>query len=800
MRNFLTNRVKIAALLGAAAPICMGAFSSAEAAQGILISAGEHGTYSRVVLPANAKNAAITRQGRTVQIALDAQPGDLNLADLMERRKAHRVLRANARQNDDNTVLSLTLSCDCQVLSKNLTNGKIIIDIYDKGGVPATTTSTPVPQAILADAAPSAARATGAPKTITPPQSASAPAKPKSVEPAKPTEQKPKKADAVKSATVSEEDLISVEKAHNRMLDLLRQAAKEGLINIREDAKDKIPLDDEVAQVEGEEFVEDGLSEHLVLPGVKEKKKKVVKKVKPGDCYPELAFKINGEQFEEEPLIAISQVQSELANADYEDQSKLAEELADGFLSIGFGEEALAILIDRGYGRTMRADMARALAETTLPKRGPLLSAIDCKDSHALWQAAAKPAQDAVIHASLSGDAVTKLPKRLQALIATRIARKMVEAGAWDQAQRFFDFAADISEVFSPDLTFVQAQLQAHEGDGDGSRDTLLSIAGKDNEASKDALVALAEQYANGERPHEGFYDDIGAVATTTRGSETSLKAQFLEAVAWANEGELEAAILMLRSLAKKDESYAQKSLEKARELIAYSLRNNKEDEKIIGLSAYLRHRSFVDKPDEDASFRKRVAVTAMDLGLPNVAFKVLHNNPYQGNKDYSLQKAQAALKADVPDRTLSAAAAYADLPEFAELLVKANLQLERNYAALAAATALPQSDKKALLMAQAAWRAGDWQSANRAFAALNPVLIGEKTAIQYALSSYMTGAPKPPAIVEAVLTKENSSALEGVKSMFADQPSGSALNRGQIAAQEARDELQMIKEALRNG
>ena len=801
MRNLFSTSPKIAALLWAAIPVCVGSFSSAYGAETVLVSAGEHGAYSRVVLSANAKNTSITQQGRQIKIALDTNISDINLADLLERRKAHRVLNASARPYDSGTLVSLTLTCDCEVLSKNLTNGKIVIDIYDNDVAPKNTTATKVAQSPVQTPA-----QTPKPKA---PEPASKPADAitAALTSTEPSKSEPKKIDkpkpaineiSIDKADNEKEDILSVERAHNRMLDLLRQAAKEGLINIRDDAKDKIPLYEEVASAKDDKKAADELSDHLLLPGGKQKK--TARRIKPGECYPEQAFKINGKPFEDEPLVAISEVQTELAHSDYDGQRALAEQLADGFLSIGFGEEALAILSDHGAGRTIRADMARALAETTLPKGGPLLSAIDCKNSHALWQAAANKPEEAVGPARQSGDAVKTLPKRLQALIATRIARKMVEAGDWEQAQRFFDFAADVSEVFSPDLTFVQAQLQAHEGDGVSSRETLLSIAGKDNEASKDALVALAEQYANGEEPHEGFYDDIGAVATTTRGSETSSKAQFLEAVAWANEGELEAAILMLRSLAKRDETYAQKALEKSRDLIANSLRHNKQNKKISAVSAYLRHRSFVDAPDDDAAFRKTVAVTAMEIGLPNVAFKVLHHNPYQGNADYSLQKAQAALKADVPDRTLSTASAYADQPAFAELLVKANLQLERNYAALAAATALPESDKKAVLMAQAAWRAGDWQSANRAFAALNPVLIGEKTAIQYALSSYMTGAEKPPAIVEAVLTKEDSTALNGVKALFADQPTGSVLNQGQIAAQEARDELQMIKEALRNG
>ncbi|MEM9169256.1 MAG: hypothetical protein AAGC56_06340 [Pseudomonadota bacterium] len=133
-------------------------------------------------------------------------------------------------------------------------------------------------------------------------------------------------------------------------------------------------------------------------------------------------------------------------------------------------------------------------------------------------------------------------------------------------------------------------------------------------------------------------------------------------------------------------------------------------------------------------------------------------------------------------------------------MLGLANLRLENYYAAIAAATSLPEGDRKALLTSQAAWRAGEWRRASAAFAAMSPSIMGEKLAIQYALAAHMAGEARVPKLAAAVLEEDNPDALAGLRRLFAPSPEGSVLARGRDAVLAADEELQLIAEALGDG
>lgn len=740
----------------------LGVSNVARAQNAVNFSAGEHGDHSRIVVAGETDGLNITQSGRDIDIRFAKPVSTFNFSDVNERRKAHRVLKATRAMTSAGSIVRLQLNCDCVLKTKELEDGKWILDIYDDdaphGGA--------APPLKTADASP-------LPKNKSQPE-------------------------AARSARQSNDAKdLSVEQAHKRMLDLLEQAAEEGLVTIRSDGGKP----DALAQAEAEENEQAIASEPQQNHEPNAKTAAAEQTTPPHPCFPDEAFAIDGARFEENPLVEISELQARLANTSPEAQQQIVEDLAGGFLAIGFGEEAFALLADNGEDETLLADMARTVAEKPVSPSGALLNAVDCRGAHAFWQAAASDPALAADELKRSGDAVSTLPTRLRALLATRLAGKMIDAGDWDAANQYYDIASAASEIPSAKLRFVAAKLRAHEGDIDDSQKMLRGLAAGDSDASKDALLTLAEQYAEGEgKPHEGFAEDIGALAKVERGSKAGAEAAFVEADIWAKTGDVEASMLLLEGAADSDPAKAGVARAKAREILTLALSSDNENAHIDALGAYLEYREFLDAPGEGAAFSRKIAKAALDLGLPNVAFDVIKAGGVGEKKETAKLKTLAALDAHDPDAALATAAPYTNDPEFAEMVVRADMQQQKFYAALAAASALPDTDRKMILTAQSAWRAGDWESAAQAFARIDPKLMGQTMALQYAMAAYMAGQTTMPPVVEAVLRKEKSGALDGAKSLFSGAPAGPVVNRGKALAASADKELRMIMEELGHG
>ncbi|MBI1366977.1 MAG: hypothetical protein GC153_13600 [Alphaproteobacteria bacterium] len=739
--------------------VALAASGPAIAAGPVAVTGGEHDGFSRVVVSTGAESVSLDPRRRQVDIALQRDAGAADLSDINGAHKPSRVAGAAEINGPTGPVIRVTLNCDCALATSQLPDGRFVLDISDASAAKtasATATESQT-EASGSDAA------TGAPQVLT------------NVE--------PPKRDETKHAADEGED-ASFDEARKRMLKLLQRAADDGLVTIRSGAGG-------TAAIAAAQTPFASSSEENTAPPPVEKNK---------PCLPDSAFAINGEPFKDKPLVAISELQAQLAHASPQEQSDIVKKLADGYLSIAFGDEALTLLSGNNMGGSLAADMARAIAEREEPDNGPLLGAVGCRGAHALWQAAAMDPKEADEALKRAGDAIDALPARLKAYLATRFARKLIVASDWDAAQRYFVIASKAAGSPSDDLKYVAAKLLEHDGKSDESEKLLKSIAARDSDAAKDALLALAERYRAGEEPHKGFVDDIGALATTDRGTPRGAEAAYDEAMDWAKRGDIESSVMLLAHAALAAPKNGPSPAEAARNLLADAFTSGDEKQQTPALSAYLAHRKFVDSAGDDPVFIRQAAEAARAVGLPNVALEILNGNQAGRDRATMLDKAEAALASGDADAALAAAAPYADDPRFAKIVVEANLRLNRESAALAAATAISEPREKARLVARAAWRAGDWDSAVRGFRLIDPAVMTEREAAQYALAAYMTGARKMPPAAEAVLTKANSGALESLEALFAAPPEGRIIDRGKAAVKNAVEEINKIKEATLDG
>lgn len=713
------------------------------AAQEIAVAAGEHEGRSRVVLPAAAGEADVTLSGRTILIRFALPTVRFDLADLNEKRKAHRVARASVRESAEGPVLALDLVCACRAETRRLANGKLVIDILDGARAPAQSHT-------VASSSQAEARA----EPVTP-------------------------------SSVSD---ISVEEARNRMIELLQKAAENGYVRPRENARDlAAPVPASVAVAPS--------NAQPAGPGSDDAPARARTHV----CLHDAAFAIDGAPFANEPLVALAALQSALAEATPGEERMAAQALARGYLAVGFGEEALQTLVEYGEGASLLADLARVVAEDDLARDSTLLGARDCRGAHALWQAAASAPEHVVAATARAADAILDLPMRLRALIATRIARKLTEAEAWSEARRYYRIAAEASPEPTPELEYVAARLLEQDGDKDGAAERLRNLAAGGTEASKDAVLALGRHYAEEDRaPPEGFREDIGALAQTEEGLPRGRAAAFQEAALWAAEGNIEASLMLLRNAAESDPDAAEPAARKARDLLAKIFAGS--DDRMIApaLAALLENYEFVDPPRAEPAFRRAAATAALRAGLPDIAARIVPAK--SADRSEALVRATALIDAGEFDLALAEAAPYADDQDFAMLVVEANLQAGRAFAALAAAAALPDSARKAELMAEAAWRAGDWASAAGAFRRIDPSRMTVATARRYVLAAYMAGAEAMPPAAEAVLREQAPEALNSLQGLFAPDPSGPILGRGEALADGAAEEIRLIEEMLGHG
>jgi len=744
----------------------------------VLVSAGEHNGYSRIAFETNGSEVTVAQNGRTVRL-LNLNPSvSFDLKNINDRRKAYRILNAKIVQTQSGKDLELTLTCDCAVRSSVLDNGKFILDVLDSAPAPkaveptATTAQTQEPPKTLSREEQSAERA--AERIGTPP---------------------------------SQEDILSVAQARNQMVELLKQAASEGLITIKGDNTAAAPsksthkknLPDsriimnlpDSADPTTTVSVDDApalptpiTNASLNSPGK-------------GICQPDGMFLIDGADFVEDPLIEISTLQALLADEEDSNRVDVVQKLVAGLLSIGFGEEALALLTDNGRQDSIRADVARIIAERDLPTESPLRTAKNCQGAHALWQAVISEPERTNGLYQRSGAAIEMLPHRLRALIATRIAINLVAAEAWDSAEKLYEVAMADVEHPGPDLEFVRARLDQRLDDPEAARDTLLRIAAGNSNSSADALLALADSYAKNEAtPHEGFTEDIGALAKLGGSSQAMLA----EAGAWARLGNVNASLFLLRSVGKKSRSDLQSARKSAQTVFDDVFTSDDEQTLAGGLDAFLQHKEWFAPDQRAVETRLASANTSQEFGLPNLALSLLNEIKNRDDKQYLKAKATAALTAGVIAEAIRTAAPLSADPSFGEIIVDANVRNGDYDSAIAAAANIADSTLNAAWTSRAAWLARSWKTAAVGFRALDPNMLNENTALQFALTAYKVKEQSLPSAAEAVLSQENTSLTEGLRSIFAEPPEGTALQRSQQQVESSSREIQMIQEILNNG
>lgn len=711
-----------------------------------VISAGEHGRYSRIAIAGLNQNVSASQDGKILRIRGLSKTAIFNLDDINKYKKAHRVTAARVVPTNDENYLELELTCKCQFKTKTSQNGKLILDISDISQGKADYISRS-------------------------PEIGS-----KSKE----------KTDAnVVFAKQNDDDRLTVEQAQDRMIALLKQAADEGLISM---TGASAPTETETRS-ETEPGIGDREKSNLGAEQIRSNPRKIGADHQhtPPDrvtsphiddrkfsCINDDKLTIDGSKFENDPLYEIARLQTELAEAGRGVSKKFVEQIAVGFLSVGFGDEALALLTAHNLNDLPITSIAHIVSERPLEATGRFLGARNCTGAHALWQALADTPEHALDHANRANGALHSLPSRLKSLVTKRLAIKMADAKAWSKAEEYVLLAKEILPEDDPEIALVEAKLLAHHGDKTGARNALRQIAADGTAASPAALLTLADGYIEDEaRTHDGFIEDIGGLAKIYG----ELRPSLIEAVAWADNKNFDAAMLILRNESGKSTDHKTEAIKTADRILTKGFSHPDDDVTIDALSAMLENRDWLGDDFWPIEKRNEVAQTITRLGLPNLALR-LAGESTSATPEEILHLTEIALDAGEPETAIKIASPYSDRTEFAQIIVHSNIALKRYFAALATANNIRDAKTKYTLSADAAWAGRDWESASRAFKELSPNKMTLQHAINFALASYAGGEETLPPGAEAIIAMDAPDLADGIRSIFQDRGAGSPAER----------------------
>lgn len=721
------------------------------AAETLPVRAGEHGDYSRIVIPSAPADWRIATSERKLEIALPSKQYEFELSDILEKRKAHRVLSARVVDGADTRSLVLTLTCDCPVRTSKGDKGSIVVDIFNESPTPLT------PE--LEDNGPTAAMQ----------QAASQPA-------------------AQNSSTPE-----SMRAARDRMIALLAEARHQGVVQLKIDEQKDETDDRSDEQPAAPAAVESSQASHSAPQY---------------DPAPEHDAPLTHETRLDPPTVATAQTEeaavcidpslfdeplSEEGKLDYstisklrqrletsmdeEERQDLARTLALAYIHIGFFEEARAIAAPRATHGDHNMAVAAALSDLAIgAKRNAreiMQAYAKCGPFFEMAIAAASTADDdgAPTIADAHLNALKALTSPLRAPISEALALTALERGDETLARVAYAIAKETrGDAPSAALVILEKAL------GAPGKDAAIEIEEKLTEAAQTpgphqskALALLAEDYQDrAEAAYDGFLDDLAHQTRARDMSVSEARASFSGAKALASAGRLNEGVAVLSASAQSAPKAASAAQAVARSMIIDALLGDDET-RLKAIQSFLLHRDFLGGED-GAEVSLAVARELSKFGAKYLVEDALSDLPASRSAEINLIKAQTALNSDEPEAALETIAHIQNKNEAAVLKVTALERLGDSDGAVSVVKTAVQSGETSDAMTRAAWRAQDLRLAIDAFEKTPATERSAGVAARISLAALGAGLKSLPATARDVLSND-SETLAALTHMFAAAP-----------------------------
>lgn len=721
------------------------------AGETLSVRAGEHGDYSRLVIANAPADWRIATSDRKIEITFPQKDYAFELSDIIDKRKAHRVLNARVIDTDSARSLVLSLTCDCPVRTSKSDGNSIVIDIFSETPV-ALSGEEETPAETISDAA-------------------------RNIEPATPE---------------------SMRAARDRMIALLAEARDQGVVQLKID--DMRAAEQEAGPVQP--------AEPQAAAAVIEASHTPESQAAAGAPQPLLPAETHQAKLCADPAIfnepepddgaidfsAITNLRQKYElTLDDEERQDLAATLALAYIHIGFFEEASAVAGPLARSGDANMAAAGALADIAAGSKARALRLLSpfraCGPFYELAYAAAAPLDDenAVPMRESHFAALRPVTRGLRAALAEALGLNAVEQGDMLAAREFYAIARDArGREETPALVILENALAA-QADGQETQASASPDAAQPHAAAIDieglkeiaqtpgplqarALAILAEDYQKrADAAYEGFLDDIASQTSRKGASLSEARASFAGANALVSAGRLREGVTVLSTAAKAAPAAREASQALARSIILNALMQDDET-RLEAVAAFFQHREFLEIPgdgDLDIAIARELAA----YGASALVDETLASVPEPWRAQADVMKALSRLNGDDAEGALAAASGARMSPELGVVAVKAHERLNDRAGAVAAIKSAMRAGAADPEFATAAWRAGDWSLAVDAFAQAPKQERKPDAAARIALAALNGGAGALPASVRDSLAG-NPAALAALAHMFAPAPS----------------------------
>ncbi len=719
--------IALAAMANAAEP------SATDASEPLAVRAGEHGSYSRIVIPNAPEGWEIKTNNRIVRVVFTNSIQRLDVSGVEKNRKAHRVLNTSSNTTANGDELVLTLNCDCEARAERSEHNSLIIDIFDKQAEPLTKQKPP--------ARPSK-------KIVTSPPT--------------PSRRNP-----------SSDELRA---ARDRMIALLAAANDQGVVALKSKVGEPVNLiPDHAAEGAGVTPVANASFQTSATPALGNVDADKL-------CIDPARFTDQNAGAGDIVYADIVDLRQRLENGEDADQADLEIALGLGYLRLGFFSEAAALASASDKTAQLEFKLIGGLAALG---RGDGVGAKDtlepfstCGGVYDLLSRAASPLSSRdKSYSNAQYRTLNTLPKSLRGPVAELLALKALEQKNPAAARRLYDIAAAAyGGEETPGMVILRAVLpddgaEGHPPQDDRTQEKLAVVAQTPGPYRARALGVLADEFGRkASIAYDGFFDDLAEQTLLSAASRGEIDAAISGADALAAAGHIGAAFEKLRSVKAIAPETAKATGVIARSMIATALLSQEPTQRLAAVDFYFQYTDLFGSEADDHEMRLAIARALASMGAPQLAARAASKIPPILRAEAEFIVANAYLSAGDTEAALALATKHSDHGGLAEVVLRAGIMLDDKALIRKTAHQILQRHKMDASKSTLLWRAEEWRIAADSFAALPPEQLDIDMATHYALAILKSGNKTLPASAKQALGA-NTSYARALEHMFIAAP-----------------------------